>query len=866
MKALQYISFRKLLAWLLLVALPLVLFVWQGFEFIQHAVAVIRQQTTSLTLYFGSGAVAAMVLYTFRLRLLPTAAALGFILFSMYIAIDRSAIGEFDTFYLSVQFLIFAFLFFAGWLSGWGLLRWRWYPWVFSGLMLLVTLLWLPVKVKPSLVAVLIPIGAVLAFSAYLIYICYVLRNLQDNDTAQWKRLLPKLVLFVLLASGMVALVAWWQAPKLDKALEEAMGGGKEGEQNMLGRNKDGTYNVKKGLQLGGSNGKGKELLFVAHIDNYFEGTDIPNPLYLTSYHFTRFDTTTETFEPDPAVPQQDLFNPNPGAVPLYTTVQDSSVLKTVLKDKLQHTVEIEIYNRKLGRDEYTAPTTAFFLQPVTVEKEMRKEFVSAFRAKSLSSKLNSAYFVYNPGKDPMIKAFQEMRFEELRKVTDFDALEPQFRNYYTFMPRGGAYDSITALTRRITAQAQTPVDQVIAIRDYFMSKDKDGEPLFKYSDNPGIPGVPAANKLLYFLFENRKGYCAYFAGATLFMLRSLGIPSRMTVGFLVVDRSDKNKGWYWIYADQAHAWVQVYFPGYGWIDFDTTVGNDDAREAPQPDGTPPLQPSKAWLAVRGKVLAVDTLKRMLNLDMRSLMFKDRDYIAASQRKVQLDLTSAKLMIDSAEMPISKITAEMSIVGVSFAEKYKNKLVPAQVTDALKAVDALGEPLVIDEIYVQPQAKKEPPPAQQEQKKDNSITGKQLLYSAIIALATILGLLLLLPSLLQAYYLLRSRTAKNEALRLFFLNKAVTHRLFLLGFRRDDASAMQFAIQTDQQLKVQYQRFQQIYQQLKYSDEPLTAAQQTFAAGYWSLFRRQLQQTLSFNRRGASAINGIRSLQYLMHS
>ena len=59
----------------------------------------------------------------------------------------------------------------------------------------------------------------------------------------------------------------------------------------------------------------------------------------------------------------------------------------------------------------------------------------------------------------------------------------------------------------------------------------------------------------MYFLFENRKGYCAYYAGATLFMLRSLGIPSRIAVGFLTVDRSGgKNKGWYWYYADQAHA------------------------------------------------------------------------------------------------------------------------------------------------------------------------------------------------------------------------------------------------------------------------------------------------------------------------
>src|SRR5689334_24556482 len=71
----------------------------------------------------------------------------------------------------------------------------------------------------------------------------------------------------------------------------------------------------------------------------------------------------------------------------------------------------------------------------------------------------------------------------------------------------------------------------------------------------------PRSTLFPYTTLFRSKGYCAYYAGATLFMLRSLGIPSRIAVGFLTEDRSDKNKGWYWYYANQAHAWVQVYFP-----------------------------------------------------------------------------------------------------------------------------------------------------------------------------------------------------------------------------------------------------------------------------------------------------------------
>ncbi|RYZ24981.1 MAG: transglutaminase domain-containing protein, partial [Sphingobacteriales bacterium] len=148
----------------------------------------------------------------------------------------------------------------------------------------------------------------------------------------------------------------------------------------------------------------------------------------------------------------------------------------------------------------------------------------------------------------------------------------------------------------------------------------------------PGVPDIPSASKLSYFLFDNHKGYCAYYAGATLFMLRALGIPSRIAVGFLTMDRSDKNKGWYWYYADQAHAWVQVYFPGYGWLDFDTTVGNSDAQESPKPDGTPPMQPPRAWLAADGIVENVDTLKKLLRLQVRHMVFHDKEYHLARLR------------------------------------------------------------------------------------------------------------------------------------------------------------------------------------------------------------------------------------------
>src|SRR5690606_34736963 len=269
---------------------------------------------------------------------------------------------------------------------------------------------------------------------------------------------------------------------------------------------------------------------------------------------------------------------------------------------------------------------------------------------------------------------FQEERYEVLRKVTTYEGIDNEFMDYYTAMPANPKFQKIADLSKQIARDAKTPIDKVLAIKDYFWSKDENGEPVFSYTDNPGVPDIPSASKLMYFLFENRKGYCAYYAGATLFMLRALGIPSRITVGFLTVDRSDKNKGWYWYYADQAHAWVQVYFPGYGWLDYDTTVSNeeDETRESPQPDGTPPMQPPRAWLAAEGIITEVDTVKKWMSLQVQTMVFHDKEYQLVPPVDVPMDLKIASIQIDSVAVPISKIMKGDGATAVSYAEAMKN--------------------------------------------------------------------------------------------------------------------------------------------------------------------------------------------------
>ena len=80
------------------------------------------------------------------------------------------------------------------------------------------------------------------------------------------------------------------------------------------------------------------------------------------------------------------------------------------------------------------------------------------------------------------------------------------------------------------------------------------------------VPEDPLAN----FLFERKQGHCEYFAASMAVMLRTLGIPSRMVNGFRSAEFNDVT-GNYVVRAKDAHAWVEAYFPGYGWQTFDPT-------------------------------------------------------------------------------------------------------------------------------------------------------------------------------------------------------------------------------------------------------------------------------------------------------
>jgi hypothetical protein len=117
-------------------------------------------------------------------------------------------------------------------------------------------------------------------------------------------------------------------------------------------------------------------------------------------------------------------------------------------------------------------------------------------------------------------------------------------------------------------AEAPDPYHQAKALARY-LSRD----PTFTYNTQVSVPDDPNQDIVDYFLFDpanGRQGYCEFYASAMVVMARSLGIPARLAVGFAPGERTDE--GSTFLYRERnAHAWAELYFPGYGWQIFEAT-------------------------------------------------------------------------------------------------------------------------------------------------------------------------------------------------------------------------------------------------------------------------------------------------------
>ena len=143
--------------------------------------------------------------------------------------------------------------------------------------------------------------------------------------------------------------------------------------------------------------------------------------------------------------------------------------------------------------------------------------------------------------------------------TTEYEAF---ITDHYLQLPKDFP-DAVRKLANDLTMSHITPMDKAIAIEKYLRSAE------FIYSQNIDPP-PPDKDGVEYFLFETKTGYSDYFASAMATMLRSVGIPTRLAAGYSG-GSFNKTTNVSSILDSDSHGWVQVYFPNYGWIDFEPT-------------------------------------------------------------------------------------------------------------------------------------------------------------------------------------------------------------------------------------------------------------------------------------------------------
>jgi transglutaminase-like putative cysteine protease len=165
---------------------------------------------------------------------------------------------------------------------------------------------------------------------------------------------------------------------------------------------------------------------------------------------------------------------------------------------------------------------------------------------------------------------------------TDYPAAVKQY-----YLGTAGITDRTRSLALQVAQGATNPYDRAVLLTRFLQGR------AFSYKTSATLPSDPAIDIVDYFLFDpqnGRVGFCEQYATAMVEMARSLGIPARMAVGYAPGQRVQSPPGalnpsivWQ-VRLVNAHAWAELYFPGYGWQIFEATKTIDPVVRLP---GTP---------------------------------------------------------------------------------------------------------------------------------------------------------------------------------------------------------------------------------------------------------------------------------------
>jgi transglutaminase-like putative cysteine protease len=267
---------------------------------------------------------------------------------------------------------------------------------------------------------------------------------------------------------------------------------------------------------------------------------------------------------------EQSLF---PDYTPERPTVNDAFTVTTV---------EIQI-QRPSDRTLFTVGYPMRVSAPVVVWEAANQPFLSAVKA-TTSIPEGSSYF--------LTAALSNATRTELAAAgTDYP---PEIVEHYLGLEGVTDQTRELALSIAASADADNPFSKAEAMVSYFRTNDE-----FVYQTVAPLPADPNRDLVDYFLFdpEGKVGYCEHFASSMVVLARAAGIPARLAVGYAPGQRLESIRSttggppttlWQ-IRERNAHAWAELYFPGYGWQIFEATKGIPPVvRSTGTPGSSPP--------------------------------------------------------------------------------------------------------------------------------------------------------------------------------------------------------------------------------------------------------------------------------------
>ena len=228
-------------------------------------------------------------------------------------------------------------------------------------------------------------------------------------------------------------------------------------------------------------------------------------------------------------------------------------------------------------------------------------------------------------------------------------------------------YFPIVQNTLKQWIQGSTDVySQVKAIESHLSDKTQ-----FAYSVTN--PPVPTNVDAVAWLLQTHQGYCTYYSTAMVVMARMLGIPARIVNGFTQGSLLNKSSNIWVVNGADAHSWVQVYFPGYGWINFDPTpgysapVGQTSQHSAPPVKTPSPTRPTPITKTGHQKPQLQPTPRSIVSDTGKNISSKD----AIDRQNLLLELSLVILF------------GSLAVFGLALLKRYKDGKSGASITASM---------------------------------------------------------------------------------------------------------------------------------------------------------------------------------------